>query len=103
MGLCICKHKSKRRHSSNNYYNNNSINSDNINGTTTNPSRNRLFAHSNGRQSINDISDQCSTQTIRSNDITIVTNNGTNYGKLSSMVDKLVLETLALIRTLVDK
>ncbi len=104
MGLCLCKHKSKRRHSTSNYYNNN-INSDNINGNTTNPPRSRFFTHSNGRQSINDISDHCSTQTnqtIRSNDI-IVTNSGTNYSKLSSVVDKLVLETLALIRTLVDK
>jgi hypothetical protein len=106
MGLCLCKHKSKRRHSSTNYFNNNNINNDNTNGTTTNASRSRFFTHSNGRQSINDISDNCSAQTnqtIRSNDMTIVTNSGTNYSKLSSMVDKLVLETLALIRTLVDK
>ena len=95
MGLCVCKERSKRQNSRNNVINNNT---DSRNG-----SRSRAAGHQSTTNSVNEVTEECINRgSVMANDV-LTASNGTNHSKLSSMVDKLILETLSLIRTLVDK
>lgn len=93
MGLCVCKERTKRQNSRNNFINN-GIDSRNV-------GRSRGVGNISSTNS-EDISEECLSRAYVSANDVLSAANGTNH-KLSSKVDKLILETLSLIRTLVDK
>lgn len=97
MGVCLCKQKARNRNSNNHSTSNNAaVQRQGRSGSQFEPVvdcvSEHVAAHNNYSHN----------QQHRPSTISILSSTG-RMTKLSTMIDKLVLETLAVIRTLVDK